>query len=109
MWMLVVVLVLGFVLGRAVRDGLSAVFLACVTALTMHAVALEISYAPSAPILVRILTQVIAEGADVPPTTLVVVCCGAALFAWIASRPADRMRHWDEFGPQKKRGRRALV
>lgn len=105
MWILVAVLILGFVFGRFVRDGLSAVFLACISALTAHAVALEVPYVSSAPLLLRTLTRLIAEGADVPPTTLMVVCCGGALFAWIASRPADRMRHWDEYGPRKRRPR----
>jgi hypothetical protein len=107
MWLLVAALLLGLWFGRTVKDVLSAVFLTCVSVSGLYWLITEAPDAWSLTPIGRRVAEILATDTHASLTGLILISVPMVLFSAAISRQPDRLKHWDEFGPQKRRGRRA--
>lgn len=109
MWTLFLALAAAFWIGWAIRDALSGLFLAAVTAWTLRQLTDQAYELFAGAKLLRPLAYALAEHGQVEPFPLVLLALAAAALAHVAARPADRLKHWDEYGPQKRKLRRRVA
>lgn len=106
MWLLVAALLLGLWFGRTIRDVLSAVFLTCVSVSGLYWLVTEAPDAWQMTQFGRRVAEVLATDTHASLTGLILVAVPMVLFSAAISRQPDRLKHWDAFGPQKRRVRR---
>lgn len=106
MWTLVFALLAALWIGRAIRDSLSALFLAAIVAWALRHVAAEAQVLLDGARLLRPLARALAEDGRIEALPLVLLALAAAALSHLMTRPVDRLKDWDEFGPRKGKLRR---
>lgn len=109
MYLLLGAALAGFALGKVVRDVLSAVFLAGCTTAGLYWLATRAPEALESARFGRAVFQRFGWGGHVEASLpgLLLVAVAITLFSAATSRPPDRLKHWDDFGPRKRALRRA--
>lgn len=106
MWTLFLALFAAVWIGRAIRDPLSALFLAAIVGWALRHAADQAHALFAGARLLRPLAAALGEEARVEALPLVLLALAAAALANVLSRPTDRLKHWDDLGPRKGRLRK---